>query len=110
MWCNPNLELILIVYCILKFIFIISSLTLPLPNGIFAPMISFGAAFGRLFGHCLYLIGDYYGIKLVTCNIFIEYLNINLDEGIYAVVGATCVYGSVTKTVSIAIIMFEVTG
>ncbi|CDW90775.1 voltage-gated chloride channel protein [Stylonychia lemnae] len=80
-WSNPNLELVLLVYCILKFIFIVSSLTLPLPNGIFAPMISFGAVFGRLF-----------------------------DEGIYAVVGATCVYGSVTKTVSIAIIIFEVTG
>lgn len=33
-----------------------------------------------------------------------------LDEGMYAVIGATCVYGSVTKTISIGIIIFELTG
>eukprot|EP00347_Sterkiella_histriomuscorum_P004530 403360112 len=32
------------------------------------------------------------------------------NEGIYAVVGAACVYGGATKTISIAVIMFELTG
>eukprot|EP00347_Sterkiella_histriomuscorum_P010693 403375288 len=98
LWTEPNLELVLVTYCIIKFIFITASLTLPLPNGLFSPMISFGAVFGRLFGHTLNLIGKYYGIQLIT------------NEGIYAVVGAACVYGGATKTISIAVIMFELTG
>lgn len=83
---------------ILKFVFIVLSLTLPLPNGIFAPVISFGAVFGRLYGHSLFLLGDQLGVKLIKY------------EGMYAVLGANCVYGSMTKTVSTAILIFELTG
>jgi H+/Cl- antiporter ClcA len=54
---HPNELFDLITYVIIKFIFFILSMTLPLPNGIFAPMISFGAVFGRMFGRSLYLIG-----------------------------------------------------
>lgn len=61
-WEENNLEITLISYVILKFVFIILSLTLPLPNGIFAPVISFGAVFGRLYGHAIYLIGNSIGI------------------------------------------------
>ena len=61
-WEENNLEITLISYVILKFVFIILSLTLPLPNGIFAPVISFGAVFGRLYGHAIDLIGNSIGI------------------------------------------------
>ena len=47
-----------------------------------------------------------YNWLLVSSSFLLNYL----DEGMYAVVGAACVYGSVTKTVSIAIIMFECLG
>ena len=97
----------MIVYVMIKFIFFILSMTMPLPNGIFSPMISFGAVFGRMFGRALMVIGNYFGLQLIAS----KYTNFDiLDEGMYAVVGAAAVYGSVTKTVSIAIIMFECLG
>jgi chloride channel 2 len=94
----PETTFNLIAYVILKFVFIILSVSCPIPNGIFAPVFALGAGFGRVFGHSLSLIGEKIGVQLVR------------NEGLYAVVGAAAVYGSATKTVSTALITFELLG
>ena len=57
-WSYPHTIFNLITYCILKFFFIILSISCPVPNGIFAPIYSLGGGFGRLYGHILRLIGE----------------------------------------------------
>ena len=88
----------LVIYCMIKFFCIVLSISCPIPNGIFAPVFSLGAGFGRLYGHILTKIGQYLGVKLIQ------------SEALYAVVGAAAIGGSVTKTVSTAIIVFEMLG
>jgi H+/Cl- antiporter ClcA len=98
MWSYPDTTFNLITYCICKFFFIILSICCPIPNGIFAPIFSLGAGFGRLYGHILMLIGDKIGVQLIRY------------EGIYAVVGAAAIGGSSTKTISTIVIVFEMLG
>lgn len=69
LWVNQNLILTLTFHFVLKFICMVLALTLPLPNGIFAPMITIGAVFGRLYGHCLSSIGEVFGIQLIKCKL-----------------------------------------
>lgn len=97
-WGNPLQAFNLIVYCILKFFFIVLSVSCPIPNGIFAPVFSLGAGIGKLYGHILMKIGEYVGIRLIQ------------SEALYAVVGAAAIGGTVTKTVSTVIIIFEMLG
>jgi H+/Cl- antiporter ClcA len=59
----------LIVYCILKFFFIILSVCCPIPNGIFAPIYSLGGGFGRLYAHIINLIGSKMGLQLIRCKL-----------------------------------------
>ncbi|KFD58676.1 hypothetical protein M514_00369 [Trichuris suis] len=73
-------------------------ITLPIPSGLFTPVLLAGAALGRLLGECL-----------------AQWLpNVNDDivviPGSYAVVGAAAFTGAVTQTVSTAMIIFELTG
>ena len=65
MWSDPLMVFNLVVYVILKFIFIVLSISCPIPNGIFAPVFSFGAGVGRLYGHILRRIGNYFGMRLI---------------------------------------------
>lgn len=74
------------------------SISCPIPNGIFAPVFSLGAAIGRLYGHILMKIGEYLGLQLIQ------------SEALYAVIGAASIGGTVTKTVSTVIIVFEMLG
>ncbi len=74
------------------------SISCPIPNGIFAPVFSLGAGVGRLYGHLLWKLGEYIGVQLIK------------SEALYAVVGAGAIGGSVTKTVSTVIIVFEMNG
>lgn len=97
-WKYPLQAFNLVVYCILKFFFIVLSISCPIPNGIFAPVFSLGAGVGRLYGHLLWKLGEYIGVQLIK------------SEALYAVVGAGAIGGSVTKTVSTVIIIFEMNG
>lgn len=56
-WSHPNIIFNLVTYCLLKFFFIILSISCPIPMGIFTPIFTLGAGFGRLYGHILILIG-----------------------------------------------------
>ena len=70
--------------------------TVPIPSGIFGPSFVLGGCIGRLTGE------------------FVAYLwqrpDIHIYPGVYAVVGAAAFCGGVTHTVSVAVIVFELTG
>ena len=74
MWSDPLMVFNLVVYVILKFIFIVLSISCPIPNGIFAPVFSFGAGVGRLYGHILRRIGNYFGMRLIHSMIHLRNL------------------------------------
>uniref|UniRef100_A0A1I7T308 Chloride channel protein n=1 Tax=Caenorhabditis tropicalis TaxID=1561998 RepID=A0A1I7T308_9PELO len=76
--------------------------TLPVPSGIFMPVFVLGAAFGRLVGEGVFTL--YPGGYLSGDIIFF------IRPGVYAVVGAAAFCGAVTHTVSVAVIVFEITG
>ena len=71
---------------------------LNVPLGVFMPVFTIGAAFGRLVGEAMstWLPMGINGNMIVP--------------GGYALVGAAALTGSVTHTVSTAVIVFELTG
>ncbi|KAI1727826.1 voltage gated chloride channel domain-containing protein [Ditylenchus destructor] len=75
--------------------------TLPIPSGIFGPSFVFGAAVGRMVGE---MMAVWYpeGIRGPDEGL--------IFPGVYAVVGAAAFCGGVTHTVSVAVIVFELTG
>ncbi|XP_064642189.1 chloride channel protein 2-like isoform X5 [Lineus longissimus] len=76
--------------------------TLPIPTGLFIPVFTTGAAFGRLTGECMaawFPKGIQTGDKISL-----------VMPGGYAVVGAAALSGSVTHTISTSVIVFELTG
>ena len=83
----------LIYFIVGKFIFSACNVFLPLPYGVVIPVFAVGAGFGRLFGEYLRFAG---AAKLVIA-------------GGYAVVGAASFTAGVTQTISIAVIVFELT-
>ncbi|XP_065318102.1 chloride channel protein clh-3-like isoform X2 [Gordionus sp. m RMFG-2023] len=84
--------LTLIVY---QFISIILIITLPIPNGLFIPVFIIGAAIGKMCGNL---------VNLVFVDIQNQYPNPQMLNGIYAMIG------SVTRTISTSVIVFELTG
>jgi chloride channel 2 len=82
----------LIVYSIGKFFMTIMSITCPIPCGVFTPIFALGSVLGRLYGE--------------LCH----YLFFSTHPGVYALVGAACLASSVTHTISVAVIVFELSG
>lgn len=68
------------------------SVSSPIPCGVFTPVFTMGAAFGRLVG---------WGVDVVWGS---------EHASVYAIVAAAAMTGSVTQTVSVAVIVFELTG
>lgn len=92
----------LIFYILFTFIFSIIASTIPVPSGIFIPVFKIGAGFGRLIGELMHLwfpFGVRYGGHISP-----------VIPGGYAVVGAAAFSGAVTHTVSVGVIVFEMTG
>ncbi|XP_051864179.1 chloride channel protein 2 isoform X10 [Drosophila albomicans] len=92
----------LVCYLVFTFFFSIIASTIPVPSGMFIPVFKIGAAFGRLVGEFMaswFPHGVRYGGRLSP-----------IMPGGYAVVGAAAFSGSVTHTVSVAVIIFEMTG
>ena len=69
------------------------SLTLPVPTGLFVPVLSIGAGFGRLFGKFLQ-----------------EYIFSSAFVAGYALVAGGSLVASVTQTLSTSVILMEMTG
>ncbi|XP_065076182.1 chloride channel protein 2 isoform X3 [Ochlerotatus camptorhynchus] len=92
----------LIIYLLFTFFLSIVASTIPVPSGIFIPVFKIGAAFGRIIGEAMHLWFPYgvrYGGKLAP-----------IIPGGYSVVGAAAFSGAVTHTVSVGVIVFEMTG
>ena len=82
----------LIVYSLGKFFMTIISISCPIPCGVFTPIFALGSALGRLYGE--------------LCH----YLFFSIHPGVYALVGAACLASSVTHTISVVVIVFELSG
>lgn len=92
-WNSPSILINLILFFFLKFLMTVLALSLPIPAGVFTPSLMLGAVFGRFFGYVLRLI-----------------FGPGIHETTYAIVGATSMAASVTRTLSCAIIVFEING
>ncbi|PAV84179.1 hypothetical protein WR25_17178 [Diploscapter pachys] len=90
------------VFQIVFFLLTILAGTMPISLGIFLPVIITGACFGRMVGEFISILAPY-GLIAGRPDIIIY-------PGIYSVVGATAFCGAVTRTISIGVIMFELTG
>lgn len=101
---NTNFHLHLILYIIMLFWTSALASTIPIPSGLFIPVLKMGAAYGRLLGelmHSAFPDGIKYG----------EYVHpASIVPGSYAVVGAAAFSGAVTHTISTSVILFEMTG
>lgn len=70
----------------------------PIPAGIFAPSVCIGALVGRIYGE-------------IISDIFPTYLEEeHISPGVFALVGAAALGSCVTRTTSIAIIIYELSG
>lgn len=100
-----NIYVTLVLFVVIKFIMTAIAITLPVPAGIFFPVFVVGAAFGRLVGEAMAtwfpdgIHGN--GPDDVVSKIL---------PGGYAVVGAAAMSGAVTHTISVSVIVFELTG
>lgn len=92
-WKSPSLALNLLAYAIVRFWALAISATVLVPSGIVTPVFAIGAALGRLFGEFIFILSKG-----------------ELSIGGYAVVGAASFTAGVTGTISIAVIVFELTG
>ncbi|CAJ0604935.1 unnamed protein product [Cylicocyclus nassatus] len=105
-WAGPkndiNIFHSLLAFQTVYFFLSIVASTLPIPAGIFMPVFVIGASIGRTAGEFLRLLypdGVIYGV-----------LSTRINPGMYAVAGAAAFCGAVTHTVSVAVIVFELTG
>ncbi|CAG9861445.1 unnamed protein product [Phyllotreta striolata] len=89
-------------YTAFTFFFSIICSTVPVPSGSFIPVFKIGAAFGRIVGELMHMwfpTGMRYGGKIAE-----------IVPGGYATVGAAAFSGAVTHTISVSVIVFEMTG
>ncbi|XP_037944560.1 chloride channel protein 2-like [Teleopsis dalmanni] len=97
-----NVFINLACYALFTFFFSIMASTIPVPSGSFIPVFKIGASIGRLIGETIHLWfpnGVRYGGRISP-----------IIPGGYAVVGAAAFSGAVTHSVSVAVIVFEMTG
>jgi chloride channel 2 len=93
-WESQNIYLSLAGFVVAKFFLTAVSLGLPIPCGLYTPVFMMGAVGGRLVGELVALcFPDGY-----------------ITPGGYAVVGAAAMSAGVTRTLSTAVIVFELTG
>ncbi len=75
-------------------ILLIIALSIPVPAGVVIPVLVIGASFGRIFGEAVsYFAGG-----------------MSLSPGIYAIIGTAAIGAGITHTLSISVILFEITG
>uniref|UniRef100_A0A8C5QL83 Chloride channel protein n=1 Tax=Leptobrachium leishanense TaxID=445787 RepID=A0A8C5QL83_9ANUR len=103
-WANPQITVFgtLLFFIVMKFWMFILATTLPMPAGYFMPVFVYGASIGRLVGETVsYIFPN--GISSGGV------LNPIIPGG-YALAGAAAYSGSVTHTLSTALLAFEATG
>ncbi|XP_075258339.1 chloride channel protein ClC-Kb-like [Convolutriloba macropyga] len=90
--------LCLTVFILSNFVLSALAVTMPIPNGIFVPSFLMGAAFGRMVGEFFH----YWFPQGIG--------GVDIRPGCYALVGSAAMSGSVTRTISTSVIVFELTG
>ncbi|XP_060533656.1 chloride channel protein 2 isoform X2 [Cylas formicarius] len=89
-------------YVAFTFLWSIICSTIPVPSGSFIPVFKIGAGFGRIVGELMHMWfpnGMRYGGNIAQ-----------IIPGGYATVGAAAFSGAVTHTISVSVIVFEMTG
>ncbi|KAL0476315.1 11 TM domain-containing transmembrane protein [Acrasis kona] len=98
-WTKGDIFTNLIVFFIIRTILTLFSISLPIPGGMYVPLLVMGGAFGRIFGEVMrgmFPLG------------FMDTSPIN--PGGYALVGAVALTGSVTHAFSTVFIISDITG
>jgi chloride channel 2 len=75
-------------------VLLILALSMPLPLGVVIPVLVIGASFGRMVGEAVNFGSG----------------GNSLSPGIYAIVGTAAIGSGITHTLSMSVIMFEITG
>jgi H+/Cl- antiporter ClcA len=99
----------LIMYIVMKIFFTAFTLSCPIPGGIFTPTFAMGAVIGQLYVSIVLKILSFFEMQDVIQCKFKSY-NIFTDRGVYSILGAAAMTGSVTRTVSVAMIVLELNG
>ena len=92
------------VLLVINFFMTAAAITLPIPAGLFIPVLVIGALVGRFVasGACYFQYGD---LAVKECAVIFGY-----EPGVYAVVGAAAFAAGTTRAISTAVIVTEVTG
>uniref|UniRef100_A0A0K0ERP0 Chloride channel protein n=1 Tax=Strongyloides stercoralis TaxID=6248 RepID=A0A0K0ERP0_STRER len=98
---NPSVLQTLLGYLVINYFLVAICITLAIPAGIFVPSFVIGACGGRIIGEMMALLFPE-GIRGPSAP--------QIYPGLYAVVGAAAYTGSVTHSLSIAVIVCETTG
>ncbi|KAF2359134.1 Chloride channel voltage gated [Trinorchestia longiramus] len=96
---HTSFQLSLLIFAVITLMQIGLSSTLPVASGLLVPLMKVGAAFGRMVGELmvsLYPDGIVQGYPIIP--------------GAYAMVGAASFCSSITHTISVSVIVFELTG
>ncbi|XP_073173093.1 chloride channel protein ClC-Kb isoform X2 [Lepidochelys kempii] len=103
-WWEPRITIYgsLALFLVMKFWMLIVATTMPMPAGYFMPLFVYGAAIGRLVGEVVAFLFPH-GIQS-------DGVVNTITPGGYALAGAAAFSGSVTHTLSTALLAFEVTG
>lgn len=89
----------MLLYIFEKLIFTFLTLSCPVPGGIFMPIFAIGAVSGQLYCSLLLRILGTMGHQ-----------DLILFRGVYSIIGAGALTASVTRTVSVAVIVLELNG
>lgn len=89
----------MILFIVQKIIATALTLSCPVPGGIFTPTFAMGAVFGQLYVATLRRVLLIFGISH-----YIQY------RGVYSILGAAAMTASVTRTISVAMIVLELNG
>nr|CAD7432037.1 unnamed protein product [Timema monikensis] len=103
-WVTRNTDVFVSLtgFMVFNFLFSVIGSTIPVPSGSFIPVFKVGAALGRIMGELMNLwfpVGVSYGGSINP-----------IIPGGYATVGACAFAGAVTHTISVSVIVFEMTG
>lgn len=89
-------------FTLFTFFFSIIASTIPVPSGSFIPVFKIGASLGRMVGELMHL--------WFPAGMRIGGTQAAIIPGGYATVGAAAFSGAVTHTISVSVIVFEMTG
>lgn len=93
-WTPYSVFLSLFLFFMIRFILGVFSASVAIPIGSYAPTLALGAAMGRFFGEIVATLWP----------------SASVSPAVYAVIGCCAFAGSITQTLSTAVILLEITG